>query len=168
MPRRLILMRHATAGSGTGRDHDRPLTARGLDEARRMGDWLRVEGRGPDRVLVSTARRCRETWQAVESGLGHAPPPPAAIAFEDRLYNASTEALLAAVRETEDAEALLLIAHNPGISLLALELGRDGEDDGTRLQAGFAPATIAIFEVEGAWADLGASTARLERLERAR
>lgn len=166
MRRRLILMRHATAGSTAGRDHDRPLTARGHDEAKQMGDWLRAEGLRPDRVLVSTARRCRETWQAVAIGLGESAPSAAAVDFEDPLYNASLDGLLAAVRQTEGAKTLLLIAHNPGISLLALELGRDAGADEARLREGFTPATTATFLIDGDWSGLASTTTRLERLER--
>ena len=61
--RRLIVMRHASAGAGRGPDSLRRLTERGLDEARRMGERLRSLAWVPDRALCATASRCRETWE---------------------------------------------------------------------------------------------------------
>ncbi len=172
--RRLILLRHATAAAGSGRDIDRSLTRRGLDEAHRVGERLRTKGPAPTRALVSSARRCRETWQAVASGLGLAASetpddgsPAIDVEFLDSLYNASTTALLEAIRAEDDATALLVLAHNPGISLLALELGRARPRDEAMLREGFAPATLAVFEIEGDWRLLSPMRARLSRFERA-
>ncbi|MBK7950116.1 MAG: histidine phosphatase family protein [Deltaproteobacteria bacterium] len=171
--RRLILMRHATAATGTGRDFDRPLTRRGLEEAQRVGERLRSQGPRPDRVITSSARRCVETWQAVARGLGGAPDPGRAtgpiveplVEHDDRLYNASTRGLLAAIRAVDDAQTLLVLAHNPGISVLALELGRAHPADEIALRDGFAPASTAIFGVAGAWCDLAAASTRLLRFD---
>jgi phosphohistidine phosphatase len=92
--RHLILIRHATAAAGTGRDFDRPLTRRGFDEAKRVGERLRVDGPVPDRVLCSSARRCRETWQSIATGLAAETLSAIDLVFDDRLYNASTNTLL--------------------------------------------------------------------------
>lgn len=168
MPRRrLILMRHATAAAGTSRDVDRPLNRRGQGEAHRVGERLRVSGPLPDRVLASSARRCRETWQALASGLAVDHRPGISVAFDDRLYNASTGTLLDVLHDETTAEVLLVLAHNPGISRLALELGRADAEDESVLRDGFAPACLAVFEVRGEWQDLSASATRLERFERA-
>lgn len=171
--RRLILLRHATAAAGSGRDFDRSLTRRGLDEAERVGEQLRAQGPIPTRALVSSARRCRETWQALASGLGAATSDaqggdasPISVDFVDSLYNASTTALLEAIRAEDEASTLLVLAHNPGISLLALELGRARPQDEAVLREGFAPATLAVFAVEGAWRDLSPMRARLLRIQR--
>jgi phosphohistidine phosphatase len=169
--RHLIVMRHATAGAGTGRDFDRPLTRRGFDEAERAGERLRATGPLPDRALVSSARRCRETWQAMAAALASASLRAVDVALEDDLYNAATGGLLEAIRDRGgDAAVVLVLAHNPGISLLALELGSEPDaDEGRRdprLRDGFAPATFAVFEIDGAWRDLAASASRLLRIER--
>ncbi|MBY0400816.1 histidine phosphatase family protein [Myxococcota bacterium] len=178
--RLLILMRHATAASGTGRDFDRPLTRRGLDEAHRVGERLRARGPRPDHVISSSARRCVETWEALASGLGEE-PGRSTVVHEDRLYDASTTDLLRAIRDVEGSQTLLVLAHNPGISLLALELaqseggdGREGirgretgGEPGSNLRDGFAPASVAIFEVAGEWRDLATGSTRLVRFERA-
>ena len=88
--RTLILMRHARQDVGGIRDHERPLTADGRDDARAVGERLRDEGPRPGLALVSTARRCRETWETIASTL----PSAVATEFEGALYNASARELL--------------------------------------------------------------------------
>ena len=162
-PRQLIVMRHATASSGGGRDHDRPLTSRGHDEARRVGLSIRSRGPIPERVLCSSALRCRETWQGLSASIDST----ATVDFEDALYNASPESLLHCLAGVVDEQSVLILAHNPGVSMLALELARGDEKSVARLRAGFAPAAIACFEIEGPWSLLSPSSARLTRFERA-
>lgn len=162
MSRSLILMRHAKQSALAARDHDRPLTDTGRDDARRVGVRLAGIGPIPELVLSSTALRCRETCQALSTGLGEA----LEVDFEPRLYNASSRGLLNAITGVDDAiERLLLLAHNPGISMLGLELGEMSEADHAALRAGFTPATIACFEIEGTWSTVSAQTARLLRFE---
>ena len=162
-PRQLIVMRHATASSGGGRDHDRTLTSRGHDEARRVGRSIRSRGPIPERVLCSSALRCRETWQGLSASIDST----ATVDFEDALYNASPESLLHCLAGVVDEQSVLILAHNPGVSILALELARGDEKSVTRLRAGFAPAAIACFEIDGPWSLLSSSSARLTRFERA-
>lgn len=167
MPARsLILMRHATAATGTGRDFDRPLTRRGLDEAHRVGERLRIDGPVPDHVLCSSAQRCRETWRSLATGLGAESLPPIDVAFEDALYDASTAGLLEAIRAEQTAAVLLVLAHNPGISLLAVELGQGDPGFEGALREGFAPASLAVFSVDGPFRELSPVSARCQRFER--
>ncbi len=162
--RRLIIMRHASAGSHADRDHARPLTARGISEAKGVGRRLTSDGLIPSSVLCSTALRCRETWQAV----GEPFATPIAIDFDDALYNASADALLAALKDLPDEgnETVLLLAHNPGVSLLALGLAMDDEDATASLRAGFAPASFAAFSIAGSWSALTPRSATLRRFVR--
>jgi phosphohistidine phosphatase len=166
-------MRHATADPGDGRDHARELTDRGKDEAHRVGRWLAAEGRVPDRVLCSSALRCRETWQALSAGLGRS----VAIEFDERLYNAPSERLLDSLTDltatADDAggpegEIVLLIAHNPGISHLAFDLAAETLDttpmpldERPGIHSGFGPASTACFEIASPWSRLDPSAAHL-------
>lgn len=164
--RRLILMRHASAGpsggaSGDG-DRARPLTRHGLLEARQVGERLQEQGLLPDRVLCSVARRCRETWEEVSRAFDD----EIAVDFDERLYDASDRVLLEAIAEIDHAEILVVLAHNPGISLLARELGGGADAAIEDLRRGFTPATTACFEIEGPWSSVSRRTARLLRFER--
>jgi phosphohistidine phosphatase len=162
-PRQLIIMRHATADPNGHRDHERSLTAKGLDEAQRVGHSLRSKGPIPDRILCSSAVRCRQTWQAVSAELECSPT----VDFQDDLYNASAASLLNSLAGVGEEQTVLLLAHNPGVSVLTRELAAGDEEDIARLRVGFAPATVACFEVEGPWSLISPASARLTRLERA-
>ena len=163
MPRSLILMRHAKQSSHATSDHERPLTDAGLEQAHAVGLRLAESGVLPDRVLSSTALRCRETWAGVEAAL----PGSLAIDFEETLYNASADQLFQEIAGIpDDVNSLLLLAHNPGISMLALALAGNREAEIDRLREGFSPATIARFDVEASWSDISPRNARLRLFER--
>jgi phosphohistidine phosphatase len=158
---RLIIMRHATAESGANSDHARALTSSGEREARDVGRSLRANEMKPDLVLCSTAIRCRETWRSVSAELGEG----ATVDYEAPLYNGSAQQLLHCLAGVIDAQTVLLLAHNPGVSMLAIELAHGDEASLTRLRSGFAPATIAQFDFDGPWSTLSSASARLRRFE---
>jgi len=159
-------MRHAKQNGLAVRDHDRPLTDEGRDDAHRVGERLAEAGLIPERVLSSTALRCRETWEAIGAGLGADRCEALEVDFESDLYNASSHDLLRAIAGVDDdVEILLLLAHNPGMSMLALELGAADETALNLLGGGFPPGTTACFEIEGPWSTVSARTARLLRFE---
>lgn len=110
---KLILLRHAKSGwdDPLVADHDRPLNKRGRKSAPLVGQWLRDQGHLPDHVLCSTAARTRETLDRLDL-------PKTPTTYEDRLYLAPPDAMLALARQS-DANTLLMIAHNPGIGELA-------------------------------------------------
>ena len=70
---RLILLRHAkTEKAAPGaQDRDRALTKRGRKDATAIGAYMAHHALIPDRALVSTAQRTRETWER----LAFSPPP---------------------------------------------------------------------------------------------
>ena len=67
--RKLVLLRHAKSEWPDLADHDRPLAKRGRRDAPVVGRWLGASGYAPDAVVCSTARRARETWELVSTGL---------------------------------------------------------------------------------------------------
>jgi phosphohistidine phosphatase len=162
--RRLILLRHAkSAWPDDVPDHERPLAPRGRRDAPAAGRWLRKSDHVPDRVLCSTARRARETWQLAEEKLRAHP----ATVFEDRVYGASSADLLDLARQTQaDFGALLIVGHDPAIRDLTLELASGQADDaGTealgRVRVKYPTAAIAVLSFSGGWAELGPGQARL-------
>ena len=136
----LILLRHAKAESASvsGRDFDRGLTERGHRDAAIMGRALAQAGCVPDLVMVSSARRAKETWEGV------APAFPAADMEESRaLYLATREQLAEAAEEGLSAGSVMIVGHNPGLHELALMLA--GAAPG-RLDS-FPTAAAAVFEI---------------------
>lgn len=162
MPRTLILMRHAKQSALAASDHERPLTREGREAARRTGEMLLHEGLAPDHALSSTALRCRQTWECVSAALD----APRDATFEPSLYNASAAGLLGGLTLVDEAvDTLLLLAHNPGISVLALELAGGDAAALDSLRGGFSPATTARFEIEGPWSTVSARSARFLRFD---
>ena len=115
--RKLVLVRHAKSAWPDVPDHERPLARRGQRNAPAMGRWLRTAGHLPDRVLCSTARRARETWQLMQSGLQATPP----TMFDDGVDQASAARLLELIRQAPPpTRTLLVVGHDPAIQELAL------------------------------------------------
>jgi len=120
----------------------------------------------PDRVLSSSAIRCRETFESLCIGMKTRPP----VDFEDALYNSSPDELLrgleACFAGDDGPETLLLLAHNPGVSMLTFDLGQGTDGDEPPPRAGFAPATFALFDIDEDGSSVSRRTARLRHFER--
>jgi phosphohistidine phosphatase len=116
MPRYLLLLRHAKSdwNAGAASDFERPLSKRGRKDARRLGRWMREEALVPDCVVVSPARRARETALRVCRELSI---PEQGIDFEPRLYEADVAALLAVLAQCpQTCNNVMLVGHNPGLA----------------------------------------------------
>jgi phosphohistidine phosphatase len=138
---RVVLVRHAHADwpHYQGRDFDRPLTPRGIEDAARSAEAIRAAGLVPTLLLTSPAQRTRETAAILAKGLAL---PEVAIRNVDGLYNASAGALeLELRRAARPGSVTMLVAHNPGISELARQLA---DDPAFR---SFAPGAWAQFEL---------------------
>jgi phosphohistidine phosphatase len=156
---RLMLLRHAKAEKAEGamRDRDRALNARGRSDAAEIAVYMRGNALLPEQVVVSSARRTRETWECMAPEISTA----AAVAYEDRLYDAGTETILDVIRAGgRRADALLVIGHNPGI-----------HDTARRLLAGSAQALdeglptaglVVIDFAENDWRKLAPKSGRLK------
>jgi phosphohistidine phosphatase len=154
--RQLILMRHAKSdwADESLSDHDRPLNKRGRRDAPRVGHWLAEEDFLPDRILVSSSERTKETialmidaWQV----------DPETI-FDDALYHASLGEILGAIQSNGgDSRRLMVLAHNPGMTSLVSHFAGDFMEMPT--------AAIGIFETAcDSWTALhpGTSTRLLD------
>lgn len=139
--RQLVLLRHAKAAvdSETGEDFDRPLAARGCSDAPVVGKAVADAGADPQIVLVSAAKRTRETWALVAPFF-----PKAQVRFVEQLYNAPADLIL---REAEEAgaERVMVIAHNPGLHELASRLAHRMNAMESRVRTKFPTAAAAFF-----------------------
>jgi phosphohistidine phosphatase len=114
----LLLLRHAEAEAAHPglADMDRPLSERGRNEALDAAECIAAAELRVDTVLVSPALRARETATIVAAELDVAD----ALHFEPTLYlGAPDELLLPVQRCTAEAQTVLLVGHNPGLSALA-------------------------------------------------
>jgi len=106
-------------------DVERDLNTRG----RRDGELMQAaferlsanSGHQPDWLVTSRATRAQATAEYVLAGSGLARDH---MIVDPGLYNATPEALLAALREAPiEAQCVALVAHNPGLTWLVNALG---------------------------------------------
>ena len=162
MDRTLVLLRHAKADRPNGvADVDRPLTDRGHADSAAAGAWLAKQGYAPDLVLCSPSKRTRQTWHSVAVALAKAASPT--VRYERELYDGGAEDLLKVIQTAAPAaRVVMVIGHNPSVSLLSELIDPDSELDSDGLRT----CGIAIHEVGAAWSDL--TTARLTAIHTAR
>ena len=166
--RRLILLRHAKTerDSRSGQDRDRQLDARGRLDAPVIGDYLAKHRLVPDLALVSPAARTRETWQLIAAVL----KPPPAEEIVGALYGADASELLQIVRmasgrsDDQDLRSIMLVAHNPGLHELALDLiGKARAADREALQDNLPTSGLAVFAFAAeTWHDVSIRHGTLE------
>lgn len=137
--KKLFILRHAEApGSYDLSDKERPLSERGIKQAKSVATHIK----NVDHVLCSSALRTKMTFQAMEqSGL-----QVGKVDYLDTIYNAPAGDLLHEIQKAE-SESLLVIAHNPGIHALAATLSGKGEQIKLeQLNLAYHPATLTILE----------------------
>ena len=167
--KRLLLLRHAKSSweGPAGEDHERPLNRRGEKAAERVGAWLREHRITPDLVLCSSAKRTRQTLDALMPFAGATP----AVELLPSLYLAGAPAILERIRKVaDDNDALMVVGHNPGFEQLARQLAGGG-DDGfmTHLATKFPAGAIADlrFNVKQ-WREVAPGEGRLAEFVRPR
>jgi phosphohistidine phosphatase len=159
--KRLFLLRHAQAmPMDAGKDKERALTPKGLEDARLLGALMERTNLKPELILSSDARRTKETAAALNEKLS-APLP---VEFSSKLYDASRGTLFEMIQSADDAlTSLMLLAHNPTIYELCVLLANEGAPALLgRLDQGYVPATLSVFELSIAkWEDLDPDQGKL-------
>jgi phosphohistidine phosphatase len=159
--RTLHLLRHAKSSwdDATIRDHDRPLAPRGARAARDMADYLVSASVQPALVLCSSARRTVETLEALRPAISES----AAVSIESGLYGADASEIRERLRTVDSQiREVLVIAHNPGLQDLAIDLAGGEESDlANALRTKFPTGALVTFDVQVGWADLGPGHAHL-------
>lgn len=116
----VYFVRHAHAGNASrwaGPDDLRPLTAKGLRQATRLGGFLAAAGVQPDALLSSTKARALQTAEVLGATIG------SEVRTDARLANGlSVDDLRALITEAGAVAQLLLVGHDPDFSDLVSEL----------------------------------------------
>src|SRR4051812_9065087 len=123
----LYLLRHAKSSwaDDSLADHDRPLASRGKKATRVLARHLFDAGIRPALVLCSTAARARQTFEGVAASLGD----DVDVWEEESLYGAGSSALLRRLRRLPPAvPSVMVVAHNPGLEDLAMDLIEGGDE----------------------------------------
>ena len=168
--RTISLLRHAkssweppAAGGPPLTDKARPLAARGMRDAPRIGAWMAAQALRPDLVLCSSAVRTRQTLAYVKELIL---PGKARISYRDDLYLAEAEDLVGIVQALDDGSAhVMLVGHDPGMHEVAQMLVGAGNRTLRRLlELKFPTAAVAVIDFPAErWRDVrpGAGTLRL-------
>jgi phosphohistidine phosphatase len=118
-----------------------------------MGERLRNQRLRPDLLLSSSAKRARNTAEAIATSIGY---PVEDIAVDRRLYLAEVDELIALIRTLDDRhQHVMLFGHNPGFTALANRLGASPLDN---------LPTCGIYGVEldaEHWREVGDAPGRL-------
>jgi phosphohistidine phosphatase SixA len=126
---RLFLVRHAHSDPGVP-DELRPLSARGREQARGLGE--RLAAAAPDAVLASPLLRARETAAPIAKAAG------VDLRVDERLAPGATATDVLAAVDGAGA-TVVVVGHQPDCSEIALALGA-GERE-------FAPGASAEIEL---------------------
>ncbi len=119
----LFLLRHAKSSWDDPEvsDFDRPLNKRGKEDAPKMGEHLASVGVRPDLIVASPAKRAKKTAKAVARALGY---DEERIVWKESIYEASPQTLLYLICALpQEAKRVMLVGHNPGLTMLANLLG---------------------------------------------
>lgn len=148
---RLVLWRHAKSAYPLGvPDADRPLSERGIRDAVATRDHLRrILAGAQTRVLVSSARRTLETWARGGCTLGACD-----VEVRSDLYLAPRERILEEiVLEAPRVDAVVVLAHDPGLHELVMELA--GSSPAAQcVRSKFPTSALAVFDLHGPWTDV--------------
>lgn len=157
--RQLTLIRHAKSSwEDTGLDDfDRPLNARGRENAPLMGSRLHDEGICFDLIVSSPALRAITTAQLIADQTGY---PHADILEEASIYESTVNSLLKVIQSLQDEYlCVALVGHNPGISGLACYLSD---------QSGLNFPTCAFAQLEfdvNHWRCVSAKSGQIKRYD---
>ena len=161
--RELILFRHAKSSwtEPDLDDHDRPLNARGKQAAPSMGQYMRDHAISPELILCSTSLRTKQTLALAFPGLENGHP---AVVYTREIYEAPPSALLSCIHTAaDDVRSLMVLGHNPGSQLLALQLSKSADGDALhRLSGKFPTAALARISFQSErWRDIGSDRGHL-------
>lgn len=137
-------------------DFERPLKKRGIEAARLMGRHMAASSMLPEFVLCSAATRAQQTFACFQEGFGDT----LVSRVEDTLYLADPSTIanhLATV--PDDIHSVLVVAHNPGLQYMALDLSKGPSEERSRIEEKFPTAALAVFKGEQtSWSPILAGT----------
>jgi phosphohistidine phosphatase len=155
----LILMRHASAFSDESNDLHRALSEKGVREAQETLKFLKTFQ--INKALCSSALRTVETFNIIQSVLNIN-----LVNIQPELYNASEADLLEHILYQRDQiETLLVIAHNPSITNLAISLTNATQNQEHEIVQSLLPAQAIVLTFLGSkWDDLQNNNVRISKI----
>lgn len=136
-------------------DYDRPLSKKGIDDAKQMAKKLAQKDNAIDLIVASPAKRTEQTAEIFAEELKY----NKTIMYNEVLYMAYVNELLETISYTFDTvDTMVLVAHNPSLTALAISLV------GFKEKVGMG----AVMQIEfdcNSWIDVSKENARLVSYE---
>ena len=139
---KLFLIRHAEAETkGEAEDFSRKLTANGIKEATIAAQFL-LEYQ-IDKIVASSATRTRQTAEIIQSKI-----KCDKLQLLPELYASNEEKIIEIIADHGNTDKnIAIIAHNPGIFNIALELTtQDSSEHEDLIENGMPPAKIVALD----------------------
>lgn len=153
MMKNLFLVRHASANEVEkgGKDRERELSAKGYQDATRLGRHLREAQETVDLMLVSTAQRAQSTAEILTEQMHHG----GRIVYSDELYQASVRSVLTLInQQAEEINHLMIVGHNPTLTYLTEYLTGDPVNS-------MAPGGLFSLQIAVPWTEVSQQSATL-------
>lgn len=149
-------MRHAKSSwsNGSLKDYDRPLNNRGMQDAPRIGKYLKGLGLIPDQIIGSPALRAKQTVLKVSEELG---VNSQIITWDEDLYFRDLESYIYAIKRADEGSDIVMVTgHYPMVHDVVSSL------IGYELDEHFSTATVAALEAKlESWKDLDVGSCKL-------
>ena len=111
----IIIFRHGKSDWDAvySRDHDRPLSKRGISASKKMGIFLKKKNQIPDIVISSSAERAKNTAKlAIKAGNWNSN-----FYIDERIYGRSSDFLLELAKLIDDRhKSICFVGHEPTCS----------------------------------------------------
>lgn len=120
--KQLILVRHAKSSwDAPLRDHDRPLTKRGIQDAHLVSSNISTQIPNTFLVWSSSAKRASETAMIFAQNISY---PVESIVFKEELYTFDEKKLEQIIKScSDDYDHLIVFVHNEAITNFANKFG---------------------------------------------
>ena len=123
---------------------------------------VNVTGQGPSTMVFAHGFGCDQSmWRLLAPAFAKAPR----LVNEERIYNATAEALFKIISEARGAHCLVVVGHNPGLHDVAVQLIESGDADARDRVAEKLPTSgLAVIDLAfDDWSRLHRHAGRLER-----
>lgn len=155
----ILLLRHAKSSwsDSSLSDFDRPLSGRGLNDAPRMGKYIKKIGYKPEYVVSSPAERARQTTLLCLEGMNG---DSTIISWDKGLYFETALKYIQAIKNTpEHVERMMIVGHNPLMESTADILSIGSHGDAFRIPTA---GLICIESFAVHWNDIKPGTCQLK------
>ena len=123
--KQITIIRHGDSSFIGNNDHDwsRPLSQKGTNECIELAKYLSQNKMLPEKIICSDAKRTIETSNIILEKTGW---NPKLLDLDNNLYQANLDFLCELIAEQSDSiEKIILIGHNPGLSILCSKLSNN-------------------------------------------